>query len=69
MTESHLLKMEIKFYSSLNWIDVHSNAAGWIDINRKGENDGEGNTANALRKLSYKHNGTHAEGYSVDLGY
>lgn len=49
--ESHLLKMEIRFYSSLNWIDVHLNAAGWIDINRKGENDGEGNTAKSIEEV------------------
>lgn len=43
--------MEIRFYSSLNWIDIHSNAASWIDINRKGENDGEGNTAKCIEEV------------------
>jgi len=43
--------MEIRFYSSLNWIDVHLNAASWTDINRKGENDGEGNTAKCIEEV------------------
>jgi len=59
--------MEIRFYSSLNWMDVHSNAASWIDINRKEKMMGRATLLNALRKLLYKHNGTHAD--SVDLGY
>lgn len=43
--------MEIRFYFSLNWIGIHLNAASWIDMNRKGESDGEGNTAKCIEEV------------------